>query len=68
MQGILGGGTKKSFSGPKFPPRRTWARADTSGRKKQNKDIVFGQGIPGQSGTQTSGYPGRKLYATSLFL
>ena len=36
--------------------------------KKQPKHKVFGQDIPGTSGTQTSGYPGQKLYASGLFL
>ena len=41
----------------------------SSGREKSHK--VFGQDIPGTSGTQTSGYPGQKLYASGpvmLFL
>ena len=29
---------------------------------------MFGRDIPGTSGTQTSGYPGRKLYASGLFV
>ena len=37
-------------------------------RKKQAKHKVFGRDIPGTSGTQTSGYPGEKLYASGLFL
>ena len=37
-------------------------------KKKQPKHKVFGQDTPGTSGTQTSGYPRRKLYATGLFL
>ena len=36
--------------------------------KKQPKDKVFGQDIPGTSGTQTLGYPGQKLYASGPFL
>ena len=32
------------------------------------KGKVFGQDIPGTSGTQTSGYPGQELYASGLFL
>ena len=39
-----------------------------SGPKKQPKHNVFGRDIPGTSGTQTSGYPGQKLYASGLFL
>ena len=39
-----------------------------SGLKKQPKHKVFGRDIPGTSGTQTSGYPGQKLYASGLFL
>ena len=39
-----------------------------SGRKKQPKDKAFGQDIPGTSGTQTSGYPGQKLYASGFLL
>ena len=39
-----------------------------SGPKKQPKHKVFGQDIPGTSRTQTSGYPGQKLYAGGLFL
>ena len=38
-----------------------------SGRKKQPKDKVFGQDIPDTLGTQMSGYPGQKLYASGLF-
>ena len=41
---------------------------DSQVRKKQPKHKVFGRDIPGTSGTQTSGYPGQKLYATGLFL
>ena len=41
--------------------------ADQEG-KKQPKDKVIGQNIPGTSGTQTSGYPGQKLYASGLLL
>ena len=37
-------------------------------RKKQPKHKDFGQDIPGTSGTQTSGYPGKKLHASGLFL
>ena len=36
-------------------------------RKKKPEPKVFGRDIPGTSGTQTSGYPGQKLYATGLF-
>ena len=36
--------------------------------KKQPKHKVFERDIPGTSGTQTSGYPGQKLYASALFL
>ena len=36
----------------------------SSGRKKQLKNRVFEQDIFGTSGTQTSGYPGQKLYAS----
>ena len=39
-----------------------------SGTEKQPKDKVFGQDIPGTSGTQTSGYPGQTLYAGDIFL
>ena len=39
-----------------------------SGPKKQPKHKVIGRDIPGTSGTQTSGYPGQKLYASGLFL
>ena len=39
-----------------------------SGPKKQPKHKVFGRDIPGTSVTQTSGYPGHKLYASGLFL
>ena len=39
-----------------------------SGPKKQPKHKVFGRDIPGTSGTQTSGYPWQKLYASGLFL
>ena len=39
-----------------------------SGREKQPKEKVFGQDIPGTSGTQMSGYPGQELYASGLFL
>ena len=39
-----------------------------SSPKKQPKHKVFGRDIPGTSGTQTSGYPGQKLYARGLFL
>ena len=39
-----------------------------SGPKKQPKHKVFGRDTPGISGTQTSGYPGEKLYASGLFL
>ena len=35
--------------------------------EKQPKHKVFGRDIPGTSGTQTSGYPGQKLYASGLF-
>ena len=38
-----------------------------SGLKKQPKHKVFGRDIPGASRTQTSGYPGQKLYATGIF-
>ena len=38
-----------------------------SGPKKQPKHKVFGRDIPGISETQTSGYPGQKLYASGLF-
>ena len=31
-------------------------------KKKKPKHKVFGRDIPGTSGTQTSGYPGQKLY------
>ena len=37
-----------------------------SGPKKQPKHKVFGRDIPGTSGTQTSGHPGQKLYASGL--
>ena len=37
-------------------------------RKSMPKHRVFGRDIPGTSGTQTSGYPGQKLYASGLFL
>ena len=46
-----------------FFPEALW-----SGPKKQPKHKVFGRDIPGTSGTQTSGYPGQKLYASGLFL
>ena len=46
------------FSHEKCPP----------GKKRQPKHKVFGQDIPGTSGTQTSGHPGQKLYASGLFL
>ena len=36
--------------------------------KKRPKNKVFGQDIPGTSGTQTSGYPVLKLYASGFFL
>ena len=36
--------------------------------EKQPKHKVFGRDIPGTSGTQTSGYPRQKLYASGLFL
>ena len=36
-------------------------------KKKQPKHKVFGRDIPGTSGTQTSGYPGQKLYASGPF-
>ena len=39
-----------------------------SGTEKQPKHKVFGRGIRGTSGTQTSGCPGQKLYASGLFL
>ena len=38
------------------------------GTEKQPKHKVFGRDIPGTSGTQTSGYPGQKLYASGRFL
>ena len=38
-----------------------------SERIKQPKDKVLGQDIPGTSGTQKSGFPGQKLYASGLF-
>ena len=38
-----------------------------SGTEKQPKHKVFGRDIPGTSGTQTSGYPGQKLYASGCF-
>ena len=38
-----------------------------SEREKRPKDRGFGQDVPGTSGTQTSGYPGQKLYASGLF-
>ena len=38
-----------------------------SGPKKQPKHRVFARDIPGTSGTQTSGYPGQKLYASGPF-
>ena len=37
-------------------------------KKKKPKHKVFGQDIPGTSGTQTLGYPGQKLCAGGLFL
>ena len=37
-------------------------------QKKQPEHRVLGRDIPGTSGTQTSGYPGPKLYASGLFL
>ena len=37
-------------------------------KQKKLKDKVFGQDIPETSGTQTSGYPGQKFYASGLFL
>ena len=37
-------------------------------RGKEPKHKVFGRDIPGTSGTQTSGCPGQKLYASGLFL
>ena len=37
---------------------------NVSGPKRQPKHKVFGRDIPGTSGTQTSGYPGQKLYAS----
>ena len=40
---------------------------DVSGPKKQPKHKVLGRDIPGTSGTQTSGYPGQKLYVSGLF-
>ena len=36
--------------------------------EKQPKHKVFGRDMPGTSGTQTSGYPGQKLYARGLVL
>ena len=45
-----------------------WSYTQKSGPKKQPKHKVFGRDIPGTSGTQTSGYPGQKLYASGLFL
>ena len=36
--------------------------------KNSLKIEFFGRDIPGTSGTQTSGYPGKKLYASGLFL
>ena len=36
--------------------------------EKQPKHKVFGRDIPGTLGTQTSGYPGQKLYASGVFL
>ena len=39
-----------------------------SGPKKQPKHKVFGRDVPGTSGTQTSGYPRQKLYASGLLL
>ena len=39
-----------------------------SGTEKQPKHKVFGRDLLGTSGTQTSGYPGQKLYASGLFL
>ena len=36
--------------------------------RKNSLNIKFGRDIPGTSGTQTSGYPGQKLYASGLFL
>ena len=38
-----------------------------SGTEKQPKHRVFGRDIPGTSGTQTSGYPEQKLYASGPF-
>ena len=52
-------------------PRHKWkvAKLFLLIRKgKQPKHKVLGQDIPGTSGTQTSGYPGQKLYARGLFL
>ena len=43
-------------------------RQNISGRKKQPKDKVFGQDIPGTSGTHTSVRPGQKLIARLFFL
>ena len=37
-------------------------------QEKQPKHKVFGRDLPGTSGTQTSGYPGQKLYASGLLL
>ena len=39
----------------------------SSGTEKQPKHKVFGRDIPGTSGTQTTGYPAQKLYASWPF-
>ena len=50
-----------------YPHRGGNFERKKSGPKKQPKHKVVGRDIPGTSGTQTSGYPGQKLYAGGLF-
>ena len=48
--------------------RFPWSSQKSRSERKQPKHKVFGRDVPGTSGTQTSGYPGQKLYASGLFL
>ena len=60
----------KVFHRPKFAQKKVLFHREAlqSGPKKQPKPKVFGRDIPGTSGTQTSGYPIQKQFASGLFL
>ena len=57
------------FSGPETLRMLLEDRPCLNQEGKNSLKMKFvGQDIPGTSGTQTSGYPGQKRYASGLFL